>query len=373
MGKVFRLIGKLFALVFAILLVVSIPLAVISYDTGRVVFTPDLVEEISVEIFSGSDVIPEAMRWFSTRQAEEKTREMEGEPGETEPGIVQLIKNLDRDDWIKIQKEILPEDLVREWIRVTVDGVYGWIDNQQASPDIVWDLKPLVSNMEQNGEAVIMIAYNSLEPCTEKEIRELIQKIRTSPPGTEITYDLCRLPMDIPTPEESYGQDQMDGFLSSLQALVFNIPREIDVGKMLSSNSNADPQAALETKQQLRLLRLVMNLSPLVSLALMMLILLFGIRSLKELGKWWGIPVLLGSLISAGCVLLQGPFVNRFLSNGLLADLPLMLRPYIERIFLVLSRQIFQKVFWHSVGLFLLGIGLIVLMILARSPDQKTG
>jgi hypothetical protein len=370
MGKFFKTIAKIFAFLFALLFIISLPTAVLAYDSGRVLFNPEVVKEVATESFTDSELIAAALASFSKQEAQERYTEGEAQPGQGEPNIVRLMASLEQDAWQQIRKELIPRDVLKTWVAETVDGLYRWIDSDHKKPEITWDLKPVVRNMEQNGDNVIMIAYESLEPCTEPQIKEFERRLENAPAGSEILYNLCQFPMDYPSPTNSYGQDQLNDYQTSLDALVLSVPPQIALTQIISAGEEAPDQNLAALKQQLRGIRMLMNLAPLLPLSLLLLILLVGIRSLKDLGIWWGIPILAGSLVTLSLSLLFRPLLSGLLLDGRFPQFPPQMRAAGLQMLLSLVSHIFRAVRWQSLVLLVIGIGLIALMIITSTEKE---
>ncbi|OQY34104.1 MAG: hypothetical protein B6I38_02760 [Anaerolineaceae bacterium 4572_5.1] len=372
MNTALKVIARIFAFIFAILLVVAIPVALIAYDAGRVVFNPPIVKQITTNIIAESDLIPVALEWFSENQAEKRYEEDKAQAWVDEPNIVQLMAHLDTEDWREIREEILPNAILEEWISVSVDGTYEWIDNNARVPQIIWDLQPLAERVNsEHGMKAIMIAYESLKPCSPEQIADFKERLAAVPAGTEVLYNLCQFPGTCAEDVESYGCDQVNDYTESLQDLVQSIPSKLELTKELAQVEDTEGVGPLAIKQQLRAIRLMMNLAPLLPLGLLFLVLLFAVRSLKELGMWWGIPLSLGSLITLILALLYKPLMVGVLAAGPLSETPTLIMPHAVGGVMHLMTEIFRPMRWQSLVTLLVGVALIVMMIIAKSESEK--
>ncbi|MEA2008913.1 MAG: hypothetical protein U9O54_07310, partial [Chloroflexota bacterium] len=235
MNTTLKVIARIFAFIFAVLLVVAIPVAIISYDAGRVIFNPPLVKRVTTDVVTESDLIPVALKWFSEGRAEERYEEDEAQAWVDEPNIIQLMAHLDTEDWRDIREEILPDPILAEWVSVSVDGTYEWIDNDERVPQITWDMQPLVERVDsEHGTEAIMIAYESLKPCKDEQIADFENRLAAVPAGTEVLYNLCQFPGTCAEDIESYGCDQVNDYAASLRDLVQNVPSKLELTKELA-------------------------------------------------------------------------------------------------------------------------------------------
>ena len=372
MSTISKVIAKIIAFILALLLVIAIPLSIISYDVGRVVFNPPLVKQITTDLVIESDLIPVALEWFSESRAEERYEEGEAQAWQDEPDIVQLMSKLDTEDWRELHQEVLPDYILTEWVSVSVDGAYTWIDNEERVPQITWSLSPFMERIDsEHGRNAILIAYRKLDPCNEEEIADFVSRLAAVPWGTEVLYNLCQFPGACQEDAYSYGCDQINDYTESLRDLVKNVPSKFELTGKLAQTEDTAGVGPLTIKNQLRLIRLLMNLAPLIPLVLLLLILLFAVRSLKGLGMWWGIPVTLGSLITFIIALLYRPLLTSILTSGPMSEIPDLIRGAALEGIMRLMAVIFQPMRGQSLVAILLGVALVVVMIIAKSESEK--
>lgn len=361
MNTVLKVIAKIIAFLVAFLLVVALPLSIISYNVGRVVFDPPLVKQVVTDLVTESDLIPVALEWFSERRAEERYAEGEAQAWQDEPDIVQLMSKLDSEDWGEVRQEILPDSILSGWVSVSVDGTYEWIDNEDRVPQITWSMAPFIERADgDHGRKAILIAYRELDPCTEEEIEDFQSRLDAAPKGTEVLYNLCQFP-------DPWYEDQISDYIESLRNLVKNVPPEFALTGELAQTEDAEGVGPSAIKNQLRTIRLLMNLAPLIPLVLLLLILLFTVRSLKGLGMWWGIPITLGSLITFIIALLYRPLLTAALASGPMSEVPSIIHASAQRGILHLMAVIFQPMRGQALVALLLGIALLIVMIVAKS------
>lgn len=372
MKAVLKVVARGFTFVFAFLLVFAMPIAIISYDVGRVVFSPPRVKEVTTDIVTKSDLIPVALEWFSERRAEERYEEQEAQAWKDEPDIVQLMDKLETDDWREIREEILANDILAGWVSVSVDGTYEWVDNEERTPQITWNMEPFIERVDsEHGRTAIMIAYEALEPCNEEQLADFESRLAAVPAGEEVLYNLCQFPGTCKEDPDSYGCDQVNDYTESLRNLVENVPQKFELTKELAQTEDTEGVGPLMIKNQLRTIRLLMNLAPLIPLGLLLLILLFAVRSLKGLGMWWGIPLSVGSFITLLLSLFYKPLMAAILISGPLSETPDLIRPQVLIGIGRLLAEIFHPMRWQSLLALLVGVVLIIVMIVAQSEEKK--
>ena len=361
------------AIIFALLLVLAIPLSIVSYDVGRVVFNPPLVKQVITDLLTESDLIPVALEWYSVSRAEERYEEGEAQAWQDEPDMVQLMSKLDTEDWKEIRELILPNYILTDWIHMIVDDAYTWIDNEEPVPQITLSLIPVIDRLDEDheyGQNAILIAYRGLDPCNDEQIADYKARQAVAD-GDEVLYNLCQFPGTCQDDAYSYGCDQLNDYVESLGNVVSSVPDKIELTKELTQAKDTELDGLLVIKNQLRLIRLLVDLTPLIPLALLLLVLLFAVRSLKGLGMWWGIPITLGSLITFIIALLYRPLLAAFLMSGSMSEIPALIRAASLEGMTRLMAVIFQPMPGQSIVALLLGIVLIIVMIIAKPAREK--
>jgi hypothetical protein len=363
MNKKLSPLAKFVMFVFAFILVFSLPICVLAFDVGRVVFNELLVSHVITEITTESDLIPAALEWFSVRRAEQRYASGEAQAWVGEPDILTLIDFMTADDWRTIRWEVLPNEILEEWVGVTVAGTYAWIDSEDRVPQITWNMQTFIERVNtEHGINAITVAYNALPPCKPEQIEDFKNRLAAAPAGTKVLYNLCEFP-------DPWYEDQFSDYLESLESVVANIPAHFALTKELEQIDDTQGIGPEILKSQLRLLRTLMNLAPLIPVALLVLILIFGIRSLKGLGRWWGIPLTFGGLLALILGLAYRPVITWILAAGPLSEAPPLITEEATLAALRLAAEIFRPVVWQS--LIIVVVALILVIVGAVIKEKK--
>jgi len=325
MKGLFNFLGKFLAFIFAILLVVALPIVVLGYDVGRVIFDQPTVTKITTEIVTESDLIPLGLNWYSETQAERRYASGAAEAWVGEPDIVQLISFMDTEDWRKIRWEVLPNEILEKWVASTVDGVYVWVDSEETVPQVTWDMTDFIKRVDsEHGLTAITTAYNALPPCTDEQIADFKSRLAAAPAGTKVLYNLCQFP-------DPWKQDQFGDYQESLEDVVANIPKQFN-------------------------------------LTLLVLIALLAVRSLRSLGLWWGVPLMLSSLFILISGLAYRAIIVGILSAGVLSEVPPLIMEEAMKGILKVAKIIFSPMVWQ--GVIILAVG-VVLFVVGRLKKAK--
>lgn len=345
---------RLLALLLALLLGITLPLSLLTFDVWRVIFNPPLVKEIITDEVVNSNLIPISLEWFSEQRADERVAQGEALTGVDEPDIVLLLSFLDRDDWRAIKQQVLTDEFLANLVSVTVDGIYRWIDTDERTPQITWDLRPFIERVNgQPGTNVIVIAYDNLPDCTEAQIQDFLTRLSAAPPNTEVLYNLCKFPAP-------WQEDQFSDYQNALFKVVENIPNEFSLTNDRPAPSSSEDAGPAALKRQLRLIRFTAQWAWLVPLGLVLLLAALIVRSQQTLGKWVGIPLLLGGGLTLLVALALPPLLIGVLASGPLSETPPIIAQELSRIISRISGEIFRPMTLQASLIGVLGLALLI-------------
>jgi hypothetical protein len=355
-----KILAKVIAFLMIIVLMVSLPLSILLYNVGRVVFTPPLVKEILTEIVVDSDIISVGLQWFAEQRSEQRYQDGTSIALQDEPDILDVLSFVDIDGWQTIREEILPDDILADWVSAIVDGVYTWIDSEARLPVIVWDMQPFKQQVRSpHGANAVQRLYDALPLCSEDEIADFKSRLTGALPGMEVLYNLCQFP-------DSFGKDQIADYHASLILIVDFIPDFIDMTGELENIEDTQAVGPLAIKAQLLFLRSIMQLAPFIPVVLLLLILVLAIRSLAELGRWWGIPLIITAALLVILTAFYRAMIISVLSLGPMSEVPpLVLDEAIGGI-LQLAAEIFHPMMWQSIAILVLGLLLFIVGLVLK-------
>lgn len=356
MKTILSVIIKFLAFIIAGLLVVTLPLSLIIYNTGQALFNPQVVARVSRAVFVDSELIPGALEFVTNQRAEEISQEIEEQDEDNEFNLFYLIEGMEVEDWRNIRKELLTDEILDEWIHTTVSAYFAWLDSEDQTPEIRWDMKPLIERMRGSpGEKIVTTFYNSLPDCTDLQMEEMKTGEGEPLPKRKMVENLCKL-STFPHQEQIRVYDEI------LHLAVERIPPVYNFTQALVKEDSA-LQTPLAAKKQLREWRKIAELSLLLPLLLLFLILAFGVRSLTDLGQWWGIPLAGGSLIAFITSLLFKPLWTGLLSERMPGAVPstsVLYHELISNSGRAVS-EVFNPLRWQSFLLLLIGLGFMVM------------
>ena len=270
---------KVLAIAVALLFILVLPLTLLGRDLAVVIFSPlrvsgilrsRLLESGFVNNIAAESFLTE--RWFD---------EMDVGGGELKP-MFQYLSPAERE-------EILMTLVPPEWVDAQLDNVihsfFTWIESEQPEPRIAVDLVPLKEGLLKGGlRQTIDTLIDSWPSCTTDEIEIMREELmRTG----EIPIEVCE-------PPEPYRSQVLDFAVDELGNLIREQPNKIP----LIDSLDASPAEVTEFKENFQFLRSVMMWGWFLPASLLGVVMILVIRSMRDIGRWWGIPLLIGGLLS---------------------------------------------------------------------------
>ncbi len=264
--------------------------------------------------------------------------------GQTAPALAQHIT---AEQWKVLIEALLPEAQLQPIGEEAIGQILGYLNGEVRTPSL--SLLPLKRNLAgPRGLAAVMNLIQSQPPCTPQQVASLL----TSP-----AQELCSPP-----------QEMLDMFRPLIQAQLQSLAATLPDSIPLMANSvGGSPEALL---QRLRLVRLVMRLSPLVPLVWLFGITLLVVRSLRDWLKWWGWPFLLAGLPVSGAPFLQ-LLLERRLARRLAPELPAEVLRVLQDLAGATLRQVLVPIGREGLALAIIGAVMIIAAYLIARREQR--
>lgn len=129
----------------------------------------------------------------------------------------------------------------------------------------------------------------------------------------------CRPPQEIIDEYMLSIEENLDEFVGEL-------PDEAVIGENFMDGdpdeSSASDDGDMQIGQTIRRIRSYLRLSLVVPGVLLLLIGVFGVRSFRDLLRWWGIPLLIAGLVALVISVLSMPLFNWFLRTYVEGQIP---------------------------------------------------
>jgi hypothetical protein len=277
--------GRLLAGLFAVALVLTLPLGILAFDLGRVIFSPERMAAIlgaSLEEAGGfRRVAMDAIASGGEAEAEAQGLNL---------GVaLSYLTPLERE---YLADRLLPNEWVQSQVRASVEDVYAWIDDDRARPDIQIDLRPIKDALRSGGATLFVeVVVDSWPPCTVEQLAEMTGTVL----GLVEGFPLCQ-------PGEPFRTAVVAMSGEALLLSLYALPDSLSIS---DGSAAADPEM-LRFKEDVRLARALSRWGWVLSPILLGLIMALAIRSWRGLAWWWGLPLLLGGLLTVA-----GSFASR--------------------------------------------------------------
>lgn len=354
---------RVIAFILVILFLLSLPLALLAVDAGRVIFDRAYVKTLVTDEVVNSYLLPALMEWYSKDRAQERVDSGEALTGVTEPDIVKLISFMLAEDWQQVKGELLTREMLTEWSGLAVDGVYDWIDSPDEVPQISWSMQAFIDRLNSgHGVNSIVIAFNRLPACGPAEIADLTARAAAAPPGSEVLYNLCNFP-------DPWHEDQFNDYMGALDDVVKEIKPVFKLSEEVKALEDVQGIGPALIKLQLRTIRFLMRWAWVIPLVMVLLVAALAVRSRRGLARWLGLPLLAAGMLTLVLALVYQPLLTRLLTAGPLSEVPAVVQTEATRIALRIAESMFQPMLFQAGVILLLGVLVSALYFTARRPQ----
>lgn len=263
------------------------------------------------------------------------------------------LQGLSEGDWEAFFRALLPPGTLKLMGDQALTSTLAYVNNQ--SPGAELSLAPLKERM--TGEAGTQAVLNLLRTqplCTLDEIARITMSVLSSQSLT-----LCNPPEDLYPLLSPIIQAQM-------QAASAAIPEQVTLVKVESGSGRPDP------RERIQIARLIMRLTPVIPLALLLLLTLVIVRSLRDWLAWWGAPLLVTGILGIGLAWLGAPAARVILLQALQLTLPDLLpdallanasRLAAAIVDQLLNPTLIQGLVMFSAGVMMLGVSTLIALV----------
>lgn len=355
------------AFVLVLVFVITLPLALLAFNVGRVLFDGTTAKQAVTREVTESNLIATTLEWYAKRRAQERVLTGQAQTGIREPDALKALEFVSPDNWRKIKTLVLPNQFLSDWVGVSFDGVNKWIDTNDPLPNIILEFKAW-KEYERGapGKNAIQIVYDSLPACKPADIDDFQKRLAAAKPGQEILYNLYT-PCMFPDP---WKPDQNQDYLDSQKEIIDNVSDRFFLTQELAQIDKQARVGADSIKQQLRTIRSAANLALIVPLVMIVLLLVLGLRSQLDLARWVGIPIVVGGILSLLPTLAYPSIIAALLSAGPLSEVPPQVSAEFIRAVGAVVAEIFQPMLYESLAILFVGLVVTVLGIM-RGRGKK--
>jgi hypothetical protein len=251
-----------------------------------------------------------------------------------------VMQGMGRDAWEAFFRALLPPEILRAMGDDLLDSIFAYINMETDTAHL--NLAPLKARLSSEaGAQAALTMFQGYPPCDLIQVGQMTVGLAS---GGQI--ELCNPPAELYPLLLPVIQSQLQ-FAASL------IPDRVIV-------SAAPPQN--DPRRRLEIARAFMRASPLLPAMLLLGILIFGVRSLEDWLKGWGIPMAVTGGIAFMLAWLGAPLFNailhRILASQIPDFLPILLLDYTNGLAAAMTQTLLRPVLWQALALAFLGGGM---------------
>ncbi len=339
-GGLARTLSRLAAGVFGLIFAITLPLTLVAFAWGSVLFSSQEMTDIFTDELVGSGALQEIAVEVMLEQVPRGGEDLAA-------GILDFLGRQRLDEMIAA---LFPAEWAESQVRANIESLYEWIDNDLLAPALSLDVQPLKDRLLSGGAENLATTIVSSWPTCGLEQLEIF--LREGVPRGELPAFLCQPPEPLRTTVISVATDLVLRQVSEL-------PTTVELGD--DRPLDTSPQELMEFKRGLRTLRAFSRVGWLLPLSMLGLIVAVAVRSWPQLLRWWGGSILaagVGTFLMLGIV--EGTVEQARNSGPLNTILPgpfaSVIQNVIDRLLVAVSGQLL------FLGLLIAGIGLVMLL-----------
>ena len=354
------------AFLLAVLFVITLPFTVTSQSASQMIFSPEAVTNLVRSSLLGSGLLER----YLLEAVFQGDLALGG--GADEGAIAEALQYLSPAERQTMIQQIVPDGWVEDQISTSVESIFRWIDDESSTPRIKLDLVPIKDRLIAGGiEDIADTVVDSWPSCSPEQIN-IMRKAAAQ--GGDFEFDICE-------PPEPFRTRAVELASITFYEWVRESPSSIE----FQEESEESFEEIMALKEQIRFLRAIMRFGWFLPIALLGLIMALSIRSLRNLGSWWGIPITLGGILTViAALIVSGSW------QGVIANNASFLREGGEVIAQVakfamneLIDSIVGRTFFFGLVIMALGAGMFIISriikrdgmmkVESQSPDVKAG
>ncbi|MEW6568347.1 MAG: hypothetical protein AB1449_09330 [Chloroflexota bacterium] len=333
------------AAILAGVLALTLPISLAAHDLGRVLFSPTVMTQriVSRVVDSG-----QLRRLVIGQLLARGTPEQGASEGFD---FAQATAYLEPAEFDALADAIFPPGWAADQLASVIDNLYAWLDNDQLYPELTLDLQPVVMRLRGGGaKRVVETLVDSWPACSVEQVDQMASEAATT--GL-VSVLYCE-------PPEPYRSALIDYAVAGLTEQLGSVPPSLRLGGEVGELSRTNADQIMTLKERIRLARLLLTWGWILPLSLLGLIMALVVRSYRGLTRWWGIPLLIGGLLTFAVLV-----VGNALARQALASLPqeqgleLVTRLAVD-VASGLLAEVRTRLFWHASLATLVALGLLV-------------
>jgi hypothetical protein len=334
-----------FLVTLSLLFILSNVLLVFSFHIQRVLFNPEtLTKSINDQLVTDRFV---QKTTFSSLQSTDQSN------GQT-LDVGSLVSAMSPENRAIVQQLLFPDIFLYGLVSSSVDAFLLWAESDTASLQFTWDMTPLKNRLAgEEGREALRIATSSLPECTSEEMNQILSQIMVNPSAPITVNRLCQF-------VEPYKEQQLIILNTSLLAINDDISPTYVVTPIQDGTAGA---ASFELfRDGLNFAVFYGRWGWMISLFLLILIMLIGVRSMDTTSIWVGIPLIISGMLVLALTVVSRGWVLFRLTSMISESIAPAISSIINGSLATLSDSILQPMLIH--GILMLGVGGVLFAIL---------
>ncbi len=219
------------------------------------------------------------------------------ETSQSEYGIIATLKRMPQEERETLIRLILPTNLLKSITDDVIIQIISYLNGESQNATLpLMELKEYL--LSPTGVDAIYQYISAQPDCTLEQLTSMVS-------GNG--FILCK------PPEQFLGFDLRPIYEAQIRAAVRLMPEEISLIK-----PGQEPNMVI---RELTRLRLVSRLTPIIPLVVLFIITLLVVRSFKDWLTWWGIPLVLTSILGILLSLGSGSIFDFYFQNHIVPDM----------------------------------------------------
>jgi len=280
-------LGKTTGCMFFLLFVALLPAVMWSANMNRTMLYADSgIEKIA------NDAFYEQVTAFILPAFAQEPESQEITVGELR--FSAIVKNLNREDWQAIARDVIPGDYLRQQTESNVSLLFGYLRGERARLEIEFDTATLRENLlGQPGSTMVNRIFNSWDTCTPEGEAQLADFLN----DPMVSFPYCK-----PT-DTDLQRRVFTSLNNSKDTLAAQIPDTWNAREQYAQENNVSlaeaDQFFYESLQRPTVLASeLMPLNFLFLAGLLAFMVIFAVDSPKSFFRWMGAALLIGSLFA---------------------------------------------------------------------------
>jgi hypothetical protein len=294
-----RFLGRLAAIIILILIVPATACAFWLYNANRIALEPRTYERLLDLPLVYNELLPELLTGFA-------------KPGETPRQAEAVLRNIPRAEWTFFSQSILPNAEAQVAVANVVKSFFVWLDYGTQTLEATLDMTKIRERLQSaEVQQAVTTMVSRIRPCTAEQTQQLRD--------FTVTSSFQQFPVCQPS-DEALRKKEIEGLVVAFELIGTKLPDQWSLsqefrlqiereGSITPPNADIQREPPPEVKAALgmglnqfrgwtTLQSRLLSLLFLIPIALLFMIVIVTIRSVKSFFRWIGWALVVSGIIS---------------------------------------------------------------------------